>query len=334
MKEALRPEEDQLKENITIINKKVSAIFKEIDKVVVGQDKVLRDIFICLLARGHILLEGAPGLAKTLMIRAMSAVIGGTFKRIQFTADLLPTDITGFEGYDPQRGFFTFKGPVFAHFVLADEINRAPPKVQSALMEVMQELQVTIGKTTFPLELPFIVLATENPIENKGTYSLPEAQLDRFLFKSLVDYPNIDEEKIIMEKNISIHNFDEFKLEVVCTPQDILKMQQITKMIFLHDKIKEYIAQIIDATRNPDSYGISLGKFIEWGGSPRASINLYIASKAHALLEGRSFVVPQDIKDIALNVLRHRILLTYDAKVMGVTSERVIHEILSKVKVP
>ncbi len=334
MKESLHLEEDQLKEYITITNKKVDSIFKEISKVVVGQERVLKDVMTCLLTRGNILLEGAPGLAKTLMIRAMSSVMGGKFSRIQFTADLLPTDITGFEGYEPNKGFFTFKGPIFANFILADEINRAPPKVQSAMMEVMQELQVTIGKQTFNLQQPFMVLATENPLEQKGVYPLPEAQLDRFLFKTMVDYPNIDEEKIIMEENISINNFEDFGLTPICSLQEVLHMQELTKKIFLHDKIKDYISQIVDATRNPDDYGISLGKFIEWGGSPRASINLFIASKARALLQGRHFVIPQDVKDIAYNVLRHRILLSYDAKVSDITSERVIKEILSKVKVP
>lgn len=327
-------DEDQLKKYVLDTNRRLDLLKKELRKVVVGQEKVLNDILVCLLAKGNILLEGAPGLAKTLMIKALSTVIGGSFKRIQFTADLLPTDITGFEGYEPNKGFFTFKGPVFSNFVLADEINRAPPKVQSALMEVMQELQVTIGKQTYQLERPFMVLATENPLETKGVYILPEAQLDRFLFKTLVDYPSIEEEKIIMEENISIYDFEQFKLNKIISLNDVLNMQDLVLHIFLHNKLKDYIAEMIDATRNPDEYGVELGKFIEWGGSPRASINLYIASKAKALMNGRTFVVPQDIKDVAHNVLRHRIILSYDAKVQNITTDRVINEILSKIKVP
>ncbi len=326
--------EEELKRYALSSQKTINAFLSEIGKVIVGQERVLKDIFTCLLSQGHILIEGAPGLAKTLMVKTIATIGCGSFKRIQFTADMLPTDITGFEGYEPNKGFFVSKGPVFANFVLADEINRAPPKVQSALMEVMQELQVTIGKTTFHLEKPFIVLATENPIETRGVYPLPEAELDRFLFKTIVEYPDIEQEKIIMEKNASIYDFEDFHLERICSIEEILKMQSIVKHIYLHDKIKDYIANIIDATRNPGNYGLTLGKYIEWGGSPRASINFFIASKARALLEGRWFVIPQDIKDIAYNILRHRILLTYDAKVMGVTPERVIAEILSKIKVP
>jgi len=317
-------EEGQLRKEILRANKKINILLNEIGKVVVGQERVLKDILICLLSKGNILIEGAPGLAKTLMIKSLATVMGGEFKRIQFTADLLPTDITGFEGYDPKKGFFTFKGPIFANFVLADEINRAPPKVQSALIEVMQELQVTIGKQTFPLQQPFMILATENPIETRGVYALPEAQLDRFLFKTLVDYPGIENEKKIMEENVSMYSFEDFKLNKICTLKDILKIRSLIKYIFLHDKIKDYIAKIVDATRNPNDYGIELGKYIEWGGSPRASINFYITSKANAFLHGRTFVIPQDIKDVAHNILRHRILLSYDAKVMGINSERVI----------
>jgi len=327
-------EEEQLKKYIANANKKLNTIFPEIKKVIIGQERIIKDIFICLLSQGNILLEGAPGLAKTLMVKTIATVGGGSFKRIQFTADMLPTDITGFEGYEPNKGFFVSKGPVFANFILADEINRAPPKVQSALIEVMQELQVTIGKTTYLIDKPFIVLATENPIETRGVYPLPEAELDRFLFKTIVEYPNIEEEKIIMEKNASIYSLEDFQLKKTCTMEDILEIQSLVKHIFLHEKIKDYIAKIVDATRNPNEYGISLGKYIEWGGSPRASINFFIASKAKALLEGRWFVIPQDVKDIAHNILRHRILLTYDAKVMGITSERVIAEILAKIKVP
>jgi len=324
----------QFHKEIIAACQKIEDILSEIRKIVVGQDIVMRDILTCLLARGNILLEGVPGIAKTLIIKALAAAFGGSFSRIQFTADLLPTDITGFEGYHPERGFTVYKGPIFAHFILADEINRAPPKVQSALLEVMQELQVTIAGKTYPLEQPFIVLATENPIETRGTYPLPEAQLDRFLFKTLIDYPTLEEEKIIMERNVSIYDFDEFHIQKVCRLHDILSMQSLVKKVFLHDSLKDYIVTIINATRNPDEYNLALGKYIEWGASPRASINFYIASKAHAFLQKRTFVVPQDVKDIAHNILRHRVLLSYDARVMSIDSDRVINEILSKVKVP
>ncbi len=327
-------DENKLNSLVLEETNKISKIKQELRKVIIGQDKTINDILICLLSRGNILLEGVPGLAKTLMIKALARIIGGSFKRIQFTADLLPTDITGFEGYDPNKGFFVFKGPVFANFVLADEINRAPPKVQSALMEVMQELQVTIGKQTFIIEQPFMVLATENPLETKGTYALPEAQLDRFLFKTIVDYPTLEEEKIIMEENVSIYNFNDFKLNPVISLNEILSMQELVRNIFLHDKIKDYITKIVDSTRNSDLYNISLGKFIDFGASPRASINFFIASKANAFLNGRTFVIPQDIKDVAHNILRHRLLLTYDAKVQNITADRIINEILSKIKVP
>ena len=326
--------DDQLRRWVKSANRKIDDIVREMRKTVVGQDDAIRDILICLLSRGNILLEGAPGLAKTLMVKTMAAVMGGSFKRIQFTADLLPTDITGFEGYNPKEGFFVSRGPIFANFILADEINRAPPKVQSALIEAMQELQVTIGKKTFTLEAPFIVLATQNPIETRGTYPLPEAQLDRFLFKSMVNYPELEEERKIMERNISIYDFKEFKLNKICSMKDIINMQLMVKRVFLHEKIKDYIAQIVEATRVPDDYNIKLGRYLEWGASPRASINLYIAAKANALLHGRSFVVPQDVKDLAHNVLRHRLILSYDARIMNVTVEKIIDEILTKIRVP
>jgi len=287
------------------------------------------------LCEGSALLEGVPGIAKTLMMKALSEAIGCSSKRIQFTADLLPTDITGFVAYSREKGFFIVKGPVFTNFLLADEINRAPPKVQSALIEVMQEKQVTIGKQTFHLERPFLVLATENPIENRGVYKLPEAQVDRFFFKILVDYPTLEQEEEIMDTNVSFRQFEDYDIKKVVNPDQILKMQKLVKKIYVHPKIRNYIARVVDYTRPLKKNKLkSIQKYMEWGASPRASINLYFAARANALVAGRAFVVPQDVKDIAYNVLRHRILLNYQAQIDGVKPEDLVYDILNHVEVP
>jgi MoxR-like ATPase len=312
----------------------IKAIKAEVAKVVVGQDKPLDNMISGLLANGHILVEGVPGVAKTLLIRALAAATGGAFSRIQFTVDLLPTDITGLTAYDEKKGFYVVKGPIFANFLLADEINRAPPKVQSATLEAMAEKQVTIGKQTFQMMNPFFVLATENPIETSGTYPLPEAQVDRFLFKIRMGYPTFEEEKDVIKKNIQLKGFDEYGLKAVTTPQKIVEMQETVKKVYLSKEIEHYIVQIVDATRNSSKYGIELGKYIEWGASPRASIFLFIASKANALMRGDTFVTPSHIKDVAHNVLRHRIILNYEGIGENIDTDKIISEILSKVPVP
>jgi len=306
----------------------------EVARVVVGQEKVVDALIKAVLANGHVLLEGIPGIAKTLVIRALADSTGCKFKRIQFTPDLLPTDIVGITSYKEKKGFFVIKGPIFSNFVLADEINRAPPKVQSALLESMQEKQVTIGKKTFPLNLPFFVLATQNPIETLGVYQLPEAQIDRFLFKTKMEYPTKEEEKIIIEKNITIKKFEDYNIKSVISQRRILELQQLTKKIAHSDKIKEYIVDIVDSTRHPNKYGIKLGEYIELGSSPRACIGLFIAAKADALMDGETYIRPHHVKNVAFDVLRHRIILNYTGQAEGIKTEDIISEILSKVPIP
>lgn len=306
----------------------------EVAKVVVGQEKIVDALIKALLANGHVLLEGIPGIAKTLVIRSLAAATGCKFKRIQFTPDLLPTDIVGITSYEENKGFFVIKGPIFSNFVLADEINRAPPKVQSALLEAMQEKQATIGKETFPMDLPFFVLATQNPIETLGVYRLPEAQVDRFLFKMEMDYPTKEEEKKIIEQNITLNKFEDYKIKPILSQKRILDLQEITKKIAHSDKIKEYIVDIADSTRHPEKYNIKTGKYIELGTSPRACIGLFIGAKADALMKGDTYIRPQHVKDVAFDVLRHRILLNYTGQAEGIKTETIISEILSKVPIP
>ncbi len=308
-------------------------IRSEVGKVVVGQKDVVASLVEALVSNGHCLVEGIPGIAKTLLVRTLATVTGCEFKRIQFTPDLLPTDIIGITTYDEKKGFYTLKGPIFANFVLGDEINRAPPKVQSALLEGMQERQVTIGKNSFPLPKPFFVMATQNPVEQLGTYPLPEAQVDRFLYKLIMTYPSMQEEKEILYKNISLSKFEDFDLKPVLTPAKIIQLQEDVKQIYLDKKIENYLVKITDATRNPDKYKIRQGKYIEFGGSPRASIGLFIASKAHALINGKTFVTPHDVKTVALNVLRHRVILNYEGQAEEISPDEIITEILNKVPV-
>lgn len=312
----------------------IDTVKAEVAKVVVGQEKIVDGLLRGLLANGHVLVEGIPGIAKTLVIKTLAQATGCKFKRIQFTPDLLPTDIIGIVSYEKHKGFFVIKGPIFSNFVLADEINRAPPKVQSALLEAMQEKQATIGKETYPIEKPFFVLATQNPIETLGTYTLPEAQIDRFLFKLLMEYPSKAEEQKIIEQNITIQSFDEFKIKPVLSSKRIIEMQQLTKKISHSDKIKEYIVDIINSTRQPQKYGIRMGKYIEIGSSPRASISLFIAAKADALLKGDTYIKPQHIKNVAFDVMRHRLILNYTGQAEGIKPEDIISEILSKVLIP
>jgi len=310
------------------------SVKKEISKVVVGQDAVVNALLVGLLSNGHILVEGIPGIAKTLLIRALSQTTGGIFSRIQFTVDLLPTDITGITAYSPQKGFYVIKGPIFANFLLADEINRAPAKVQSALLEAMQERQTTIGKQTFPMFNPFFVMATQNPIETSGTYPLPEAQIDRFLFKLHMGYPTLDNEKKVLRQNIQLRKFEDYNIMPIINPQKLIEMQTAVKEVYLSDEIEKYIIRIVDSTRNYKDYNLDLGKYIQWGASPRASIGLYIASKANAFMQASNFVTPQHIKEVAYPILRHRIILNYEGLADDIKTDSIIKEILANVPIP
>lgn len=310
-----------------------SRIRDEIGKIFVGQDEMVSSLIEALLSNGHVLLEGIPGVGKTLLIRTLSRVTGCSFSRIQFTPDLLPTDILGITTYEEGKGFYTVKGPVFSNFVLGDEINRSPPKVQSALLEAMQERQVTIGKETFRLPSPFFVMATQNPLEQLGTYKLPEAQLDRFHYKLLMAYPTNEEELKILETNMTLRNFEEFNIQPILNAEEILDAQILTKKIRLDRKMSEYIIRLVDATRNPQKYNIEKGKYLSIGASPRASIALFIASKSRALLNNRTQVTPADIRGVAKNVLRHRIIINFEGLAEGVTADSLVDEILAKVRI-
>jgi MoxR-like ATPase len=316
----------ELKYCMEVINK----LKKEIGKVVIGQERILDGLMRGLICNGHVLLEGVPGIAKTLIIRALGQATGCSVNRIQFTVDLLPTDIIGIISYTPQKGFEVVKGPIFANFLIADEINRSPPKTQSALIEGMQEKQVTIGKVSYPLPGPFFVMATKNPVESVGVFSLPEAQIDRFLFNLVMDYPKRNEEKIIMEENITLNKFEDFKLKPVISPDDILKLQEHVRGIYLSDSIKSYILSIVNKTRDKNFF---YSDCIAYGASPRASIALFIASKAKALIEGRNFVLPEDVKEVVFDVMRHRIIPTYKSTIKGVTIEQIIRAILDETRV-
>lgn len=326
--------EDAQQAKIDEYNRLLFGMKKEISKAVIGQESVVNSLLVALLSKGHVLLEGIPGIAKTLLLRTIARTTGCNFSRIQFTVDLLPTDITGITAYSPQKGFYVVKGPIFANFVLADEINRAPPKSQGALLEAMQEYQSTIGKQTFPMMQPFFVMATQNPIETAGVYPLPEAQIDRFLFKVNMHYPKKEEEQIVLRQNITLRKFEDYNIKPILTPKKLIEMQEYVKKIHLNEDIEKYIIDIVSATRDPEKYGIDLGKYIEWGGSPRASIGLFIAAKAYALIQRKRFVTPQHVKEIAYPVLRHRLLLNYEGLADEIKSDQIISEILSKVPVP
>jgi len=311
----------------------VRSLFGEMDKVIVGQRYMLERMLIGLLANGHILLEGVPGLAKTMAVTVLSQAIDAGFHRIQFTPDLLPADLIGTQIYRQSDGqFVTRKGPIFANIILADEINRAPAKVQSALLEAMQEKQVTIGEETFEVPSPFLVLATQNPIEQEGTYPLPEAQLDRFMLKVKIDYPNKDQERKILDKMaVTKASFD---IKPVITPQQIEEVRGVVDEIYIDEKIKDYIVNIVCATREPEKYGIEMANFISYGASPRATIYLAIAAKAHAFIQQRGYVTPQDVKSIGADVLRHRVIVSYEAEAEDKTSEDIIKTIFEGVEVP
>lgn len=314
----------------------VQDLKNEIHKIIIGQEYVIDRILIGLLADGHILIEGVPGLAKTLLIKTLSKCVQVKFQRIQFTPDLLPADIIGTLVYNPQTTQFTVKkGPIFANIILADEINRAPAKTQSALLEAMQERQVTIGEQTYKLEQPFLVLATQNPIEQEGTYPLPEAQVDRFMLKIKIEYPQKDEEKEILELTPQKLEEKFNSLKPIISPSDILKVRKIIDEIYIDEKLKEYILNIIFSTREPQNYNLSdIKSFIMYGASPRASIYLVLASKCYAFLNHRGYVIPDDIKSMAYDVLRHRIILTYEAEAEEVSSDDIIKQILNTIEVP
>ena len=311
----------------------VNLVTKGMDQTIVGQKHLVDSLLIALLSNGHVLLEGVPGLAKTLAIKTLSQIVDAKYSRIQFTPDLLPADVIGTMVYSAQKEQFQVKrGPVFANFVLADEINRAPAKVQSALLEAMQERQVTIGSKTFPLDDPFLVMATQNPIEQEGTYPLPEAQVDRFLLKVIIGYPTKEEEKVIIRQNITR---EQKEIKALLNPEEIIEAQKIVEQIYLDEKIERYIVDIVFATRFPNDYNLNdLTSIISFGGSPRASISLAKASRAYAFLRGRGYVIPEDVRAVCHDVLRHRIGLTYEAEANNITADEIISEILDKVEVP
>ena len=311
----------------------VERLLGEVGRVIVGQRAMVERLVIGLLADGHVLMEGVPGLAKTLTVRTLARAIDTGFRRIQFTPDLLPADLIGTLVYDPQHAEFrTKKGPIFSNLILADEINRSPAKVQSALLEAMAERTVTIGDTTYPLEQPFLVLATQNPIEQEGTYPLPEAQVDRFMFKVVVGYPGKDEEIEVMRR---MATGDEAKIEPVVHPDDIRRARSAVEMIYMDAQVERYIVDLVFATREPASCGLKdLGQLIAFGASPRATINLARAARAHAFLRRRGYVTPEDVRSIGLDVLRHRVLLTYEAEAEEVSADEVVNRVLGKVEVP
>jgi len=305
---------------------------QQVAHVVVGQKYLVDRLLLGLLANGHILLEGVPGLAKTLTVKTMAACIQTGFQRLQFTPDLLPADLIGTLIYNPRTGEFTTKlGPIFSNLILADEINRAPAKVQSALLEAMQERQVTIGDTTYPLEEPFLVLATQNPIEQEGTYPLPEAQIDRFMLKLKIDYPDAKEERQILDR---MSGDEPIAVAKVVRPADIVRVREVVKEVYIDDRIKDYVVALVTATRKPEDYRLDLKGLIHYGASPRATIYLAQAARAHAFVKGRGYVTPEDIKAIGLDVLRHRIILTYEAEAKEVTTESVVSRIFDAVQVP
>jgi MoxR-like ATPase len=327
--------------DITALNEKIKnesafidLLMNEISKVIVGQKAMVERLIVGLLSNGHILLEGVPGLAKTLAIKSLASAMKAKFQRIQFTPDLLPADLVGTMIYNQKEGnFFIKKGPIFANFILADEINRAPAKVQSALLEAMQERQITISEETFKLQEPFLVLATQNPIEQEGTYPLPEAQVDRFMLKVKITYPSREEELKIMKQNVE--NVVDGTIQPVITPQDILKARSLVQEIYVDEKIDRYILDIVFATRNPAEYGLpNLTDMISYGASPRATINLALGARSMAFIKRRGYVIPEDVRSICYDVLRHRVAVTYEAEAEEITSETVIQEILNKIEVP
>ena len=323
----------ELNERIERQSAFVTNLTTGMDQIIVGQKHLVESLLIGLLSDGHVLLEGVPGLAKTLAIKTLASLIDAKYSRIQFTPDLLPADVIGTMVYSQKdEAFKVQKGPIFANFVLADEINRAPAKVQSALLEAMQERQVTIGKETFLLPEPFLVLATQNPIEQEGTYPLPEAQVDRFMLKVVIDYPKLEEEKLIIRQNI---NGEKFNIKPILKAEEIIEARKVVRQVYLDEKIERYIVDIVFATRFPEKYDLKeLKDMIGFGGSPRASINLALAARTYAFIKRRGYVIPEDVRAVAHDVLRHRIGLTYEAEANSMTSDEIISKILNKVEVP
>ena len=323
----------ELNERIERQSAFVTNLTTGMDQIIVGQKHLVESLLIGLLSDGHVLLEGVPGLAKTLAIKTLASLIDAKYSRIQFTPDLLPADVVGTMVYSQKdESFQVKKGPIFANFVLADEINRAPAKVQSALLEAMQERQVTIGKETFLLPAPFLVLATQNPIEQEGTYPLPEAQVDRFMLKVIIDYPKQEEEKLIIRQNI---NGEKFNVKPILKAEEIIEARKVVRQVYLDEKIERYIVDIVFATRYPEKYDLKeLKDMIGFGGSPRASINLALAARTYAFIKRRGYVIPEDVRAVAHDVLRHRIGLTYEAEASNVTSDEIVSKILNKVEVP
>lgn len=323
---------EELTHHIEAQHALIGHIRDEIAKVLVGQESLIEGLMMGIFTKGHILIEGVPGLAKTSAVKALADTIQADFKRIQFTPDLLPADLIGTEVYRPKTGDFVIKkGPLFNNIILADEINRAPSKVQSALLEAMQEHQITIGETTFPLEEPFLVLATQNPIEQEGTYPLPEAQVDRFMFKLLIDYPNPAEEKQIMQR---IGFEAPAKVEAILAPSQLEEIHGLVNSVYMDDKLRDYIVDLVFATRKPADFGIEMADYIQYGASPRATIFLSLAARAYAFLHGRAYVTPQDVKTVAPSILRHRIIPTYEAEAEDITTDDLIIKLFDTVPVP
>ena len=311
----------------------VRSLMNQLERVVVGQHYMLERLLVGLLSNGHVLIEGVPGLAKTLTVTTLSRAIDASFRRLQFTPDLLPADLIGTQIYRPQDStFYVRKGPIFANLILADEINRAPAKVQSALLEAMQEHQVTIGEETFKLPEPFLVLATQNPIEQEGTYPLPEAQVDRFMLKIKITYPTKEQERQVLD--LMAHTSKTIDIEPVVSPDEILEARRIVDEIYIDDGVKDYIVNIVDATRAPQDYNLDLASLISYGASPRATIYLTLAAKAYAFLQGRGYVTPQDVKSIGMDVLRHRVIVSYEAEAEEKTSEDIVQTIFDNIPVP
>ncbi len=328
MQEEIRKINEQVQEESAFVQE----ILAEVGKVIVGQQYMMERLLIALLVRGHALLEGVPGLAKTLAVRVLSQIVDVEFRRIQFTPDLLPADLIGTMIFDPKRGEFTTrKGPLFTNLLLADEINRAPAKVQSALLESMQERQVTIGDSSYPLDDPFLVLATQNPIEQEGTYPLPEAQVDRFMLKLKIGYPDRREEREIMDR---MAGGEEPQARKIVSRSDIVRAREVVNRIYMDAKIKDYLVDIVHASRSPEEYGLKIKDLVAYGASPRATICLNQAARAHAFIKGRGYVTPEDVKSIALDVLRHRIIPTYEAEAEEITSEEIAQQILDQIEVP
>ena len=323
----------EINEQVKVASEFVDNLRAEMGKVIVGQSYLIDRLILGLLANGHILIEGVPGLAKSLAVQVLARTINTSYQRIQFTPDLLPADLLGTLVYNPKTGdFSTKKGPIFSNIILADEINRAPAKVQSALLEAMQEHQVTIGLETFPLSEPFMVLATQNPIEQEGTYPLPEAQVDRFMLKLILDYPNKKEEKEIMNR-MAVTDY-ELQVQAVVESDEIIKAREVVNRIYIDEKVKDYILDIVFASREPEQYGLDIKDYIQYGASPRATIYLTVAAKAYAFIKERGYVTPQDVKTVGRDVLRHRVIVSYEAEAEDLTSEDIIRKIFDQVEVP